>query len=128
MPTAPKAIRPSAAQSAPRSRSVLQISMAGPPSTGTLRSAPSDQNPIHRPSGEKNGLSAPVVPATAAAAARRRSRRNSCCVPFCSPVNASQRPSGDSAMAVRLGRRLPTRISEGSEPSSASAGSRPSLA
>ena len=43
-----------------------QMVIAAPPVTEILRSFPSVKNPIHCPSGEKNGLCAPSVPGSRA--------------------------------------------------------------
>ena len=51
-------------QLAPKPPPASQIVTAGPPATGTFFSLPSAKKPIHWLSGEKNGLSALVVPGT----------------------------------------------------------------
>src|SRR5436190_6795573 len=58
-------IVPSAPQLAPLPEAeTLQILRGTPPATATFWSAPLAKKPTHRPSGEKNGCAAAVVPST----------------------------------------------------------------
>jgi len=63
-----------------------------------LTSVPFLMNPTRLPSGEKNGLEAPSVPAIGVASSwsMRRSQRR--VPPSAGPMYASARPSRDSAM------------------------------
>src|SRR5262245_17842875 len=87
-----------------------QITTGGPPPAGAFFSLLSAQKPIHWPSGEKKGPTAPSVPAIAVASTSSNRRLKSCVtyelfpnVPR-APLKTIVRPSGDNAMAVRLGR------------------------
>lgn len=69
-------IVPSAPQVPPKPPPASQSVIGGPPATGTFFNLPSAKKPIHWLSGEKNGLSALVVPGTTAGAVAS-SRRSS---------------------------------------------------
>src|SRR5688572_6565873 len=101
----------SSAQLAPHPRpgGTSQIVDGGPPAAGIFLILLSAQNPIHAPSGEKNGPMAPSVPGSSVASGRSSCRRYSCGTYICgrpsrAPLNTARRPSGEIAIAVRLGR------------------------
>ena len=81
---------------------VLALSVSvtvGAPASDAIRTAvPSLRNPIRWPSGEKNGLAAPSVPAIGVASSwsSRRSQRRF--PPSAGPLYTSARPSGESAI------------------------------
>src|SRR5262245_994459 len=81
-----------------------QIVATAPPPSGTFLILSAVQNPIHAPSGEKNGETASSVPAIAVASARSSVRAYSCVTLLRMPVNTLVRPSGEIAIAVRDGR------------------------
>src|SRR5262245_52758981 len=81
-----------------------QITTGGPPPAGTFFSLLSAQKPIHWPSGEKKGPTAPSVPAIAVASTSSNRRLKSSVTVPRTPLKTIVRPSGDNAMAVRLGR------------------------
>src|SRR5262249_16798692 len=99
-----------------RSAGASQITTAGPTPPGAFFSLFSAQKPIHWPSGEKKGPTAPSVPAIAVASTSSNRRLKSCVTYELdvsrAPLKTIVRPSGDNAMAVRLGR--PDRALSGS--------------
>src|SRR5262245_43320190 len=100
----------------PEKAGASQITTGGPPPAGAFFSLLSAQKPIHWPSGEKKGPLAPSVPAIAVASSSSNRRLKSCVTVPRTPLKTIVRPSGDNAMAVRLGRgelRLPVNRSAG---------------
>src|SRR5262245_37501884 len=94
-----------------------QMVATAPPPSGTFLILSVVQNPIHAPSGEKNGASASSVPAIATASPRSRERAKSWLTLFRVAANTTVRPSGEIAIAVREGRTSgsdQTRFSAGS--------------
>ena len=89
-------------QLAPRVSGETSHKVSGaPPRIGTLLSRSPATNPIHCPSGEKNGPLPPSVPAIGTASSRSIGRRNSC-VPRSSRATYTRcRPSGEIASAGR---------------------------
>ena len=61
-------------EAAPNGRSVSHILTGGPPARATFLIALVAENPIQLPSGEKNGPSAPSVPAMALASSSSSAR------------------------------------------------------
>src|SRR5262249_17754319 len=108
---------PQLAPSMNQPESKSQMSMGGPPLRPTFFNLVPALNPIHSPSGEKKGYSAPSVPGRAVAFSSERGRLYSSvgngherhagiCDPFsdfASPANTIVLPSGEIAKAVRLG-------------------------
>src|SRR5262245_45424487 len=92
---------PAAPQKAPRTSEASQITAAVPPAAATFIKRLFAKNPIHSPSGEKNGPVAPSLPLIGVISNALMGRRNSWVVPLTSAANASLRPSGEIA---RFGR------------------------
>ncbi len=90
-----KTIVSSSIQVPPRPFAASDSLIGAPPVTETFFNWPSAKNAIHWPSGEKNGLAAPSVPASAVACNWSSFRMNSRGWPGCCATNASVVPSGD---------------------------------
>ena len=103
---------PSSAHAPPRLLLASQIGDKPPPVARIFFSLPSAKNAIHCPSGEKNGLRAPSVPASGVARnwSRRRRRAAICPPPFPRQMRESRRPARESRRCPgRVGQSLVTR-------------------
>ena len=92
---------PSSPQAPPRSSVTSHSSADAPPVTAIFLNLKSAENPIHSPSGEKNGLRAPSVPDNGVAWSWFMRRTKSCgfpASPLCA-TNAIRVPSGDITVA-----------------------------
>src|SRR6476660_4567587 len=76
----------------------VSVTVGAPDREAMRTTVPSFTNPTRWPSGEKNGLDAPCVPAIGVASSWSSRRSQSCEPPSAGPRYASARPSGDRAM------------------------------
>lgn len=73
------------------------MSRGGPPLISTTFSFDGAKKPIDKLSGDQNGQDANPVPARGLASRESSERTHNVIVPFSAAVNASLRPSGDTA-------------------------------
>src|SRR5262249_61398999 len=88
---------PSGLHAPPRPTITSAISRAGPPLISIAFSLFGTKKPIDKLSGDQNGQDALSVPARGLASSESNARTHTIILPFNAAVNASLRPSGDTA-------------------------------
>ena len=111
-PRLPNRITPSRFHVPPVATPTSASAVDTPPPGSILRSLPAAKYPMNRLSGDQNGSEAPSVPASCLGSRSSIARTHNCIFGPVAAVNASQRPSGDTARwlnAVSFGGEIDNR-------------------
>src|SRR5215475_6659046 len=100
--TCPKRITPSRLQVPPTGTSTSQRVCTGPPVASIFLSRPSAKKPRKRLSGDQKGKVAPSAPSSGLASEEASARTQSCTLLPVAAVKASQFPSGETAIWLKL--------------------------